>query len=232
MLTADRVAGALVLLKAVDVASRGPAALPAAGWAVVLAGFAAGGAGLLAGRCGRWSWGAVLAGGAGVAVDLPLELVLQHLVLLIGVAAAALVSRDEGERLLLWRVQLGALYGFAALSKLNETFLAGDVLYGAVVAAPFWSTLLPPPPLALLLLAGVGLLLTEVALATSPWVERLRRPGTALAVAFHTATLVLVTGTPVVGLRLVVFGGTAVLLHAASARLLPLGAPVDRAGAR
>jgi len=60
----------------------------------------------------------------------------------------------------------------------------------------------------------------EVSLAVAPWVARLRRPGTALAVAFHSATLMLVTNDPLVGLRLVVFGGTAVLLHAASASLL------------
>lgn len=232
MLSADRVAGALVLVKSVDVVVRGPAHLPGAGWAVVLATFVAGGLGLLVGprstRMNRACWTAVLAGGVGLAVDLPLELRLQHLVLVLGVALAALVSRTEGERLLLWRVQLSALYGVAALAKLNETFLSGDVLSAAVVEAPLWSSLLPVPPLALLLLAGVGLIATEVTLAVTPWVARLRLSGTVLAVAFHGATLLLVTDTPLVGVRLVVFGGTAVLLHAASAGLLRSGAPTAR----
>jgi hypothetical protein len=224
VLTAERVAGALVFVKAVDVATRGPLALPAAARALVLATFVGGGLGLLTGRPGRRWWALVLLGALGVTVDLPLELRLQHLVLVMGVALAALVARDVAERLLLWRVQLSALYGVAALAKLNETYLSGDVVANAVVAAPFWSTLLPPPPLPVLLLAATGLIVTEMVLATGPWVARLRRPTTALAVAFHTATLLLVTNAPVVGLRLVVFGGTAVLLHVACAGLLPWGA--------
>jgi hypothetical protein len=199
VLTAARVAGALVLVKAVDVATRGPLALPAAAWLLVLAAFVAGGLGLLCGRSGRGWWALVLAGAAGVAVDLPLELVLQHLVLLMGVALAAVVARGEGERLLLWRVQLSALYGFAALAKLNETYLSGDVLAGAVVQAPFWSALLPAPPLAGVIVAGIGLVVTELVLAVGPWSPRLRRPATLLAVAFHSATLLLVTNAPVVG---------------------------------
>jgi hypothetical protein len=224
VLSVGRVGGVLVLVKAVDVVARGPVELPAPAWAAVLGLFAGGGAVLLAGPAGRtWSrggWAAVLAGAAGLAVDLPLELLRQHLVLVMGVALIGLVTRDDSERLLLWRVQLSALYGVAALSKLNESFLGGDVLAGAVVAAPAWSSVLAPPPPVVLVLAGVGLIAVEVALAVAPWVARLRRPGTALAVAFHSATLVLVTNDPLVGLRLVVFGGTAVLLHAASASLL------------
>lgn len=220
-LSVGRVGGVLVLVKAGDVALRGPVGLPAPLWAVVLGLFVGGGAVLVAGQgWARGGWSSVLVGAAGLAVDLPLELRRQHLVLLMGVALIGLVTRSLDERLLLWRVQLSALYGVAALSKLNESFLGGDVLAGAVVAAPAWSSVLDPPPPQLLVLAGLALIATEVALAVAPWVARLRRPGTALAVAFHSATLVLVSNDPLVGLRLVVFGGTAVLLHAASARVL------------
>ncbi|MFN2522124.1 MAG: hypothetical protein ABR614_02250 [Mycobacteriales bacterium] len=224
----------LVLLKAVDVAVRGPLALPAGGWVAALAVFVAGGSALLVGPLvrvpARTCWAAVLAGAVGIAVDLPLELRLQHLVLVMGVALAACVSRYEQERLLLWRVQLSALYGTAALAKLNESFLSGDVLAGAVLRAPFWSQLLPAPPLSVLLLAGAALVLTEVALAVTPWVPRLRRAGAGVALAFHSATLLLVSDSPVVGLRLVVFGGTAVLLHATSAGLLPSWSARSRSG--
>lgn len=225
MLSVRRVAGALVLLKAVDAVLRGPVGLPAAAWAVALGLFVGGGVVLAVGPARRaWvrgGWAGTLVGAVGLAVDLPLELRRQHLVLLMGVALIGLVTRSLDERLLLWRVQLSALYGVAALAKLNESFLGGDVLAGAVVAAPAWSSVLDPPPPQVLVLAGLGLIAVEATLAVAPWVARLRRPGTALAVAFHSATLVLVSTDPLVGLRLVVFGGTAVLLHAASARLLP-----------
>ncbi len=226
MLNADRLGGALVLLKAVDVAVRGPVELPAPLWAAALAVWVAGGLGLLSGRATRACWAAVLLAGAGFAVDYPLELRRHHLVLLMAVALGAAVARDRAERLLLWRVELSTLYGVAALAKVNESFLGGDVLARGVVAAPLWSALLPPPPLALLLLAGVALIATEAALAVTPWVPWLRRPGTAVAAVLHGAALLLATTSPLVGLRLLVFGGTAVLLHAASADLLR--APVSR----
>lgn len=242
MLSADRVGGALVLLKAVDVLVRGPVELPIPVWAAALAVWVASGLGLLSGRRPRACWAAVVVAGAAFAVDYPLELRRHHLVLLLAVALGAAVARDHTERLLLWRVELSALYGVAALAKVNESFLGGDVLTRGVVAAPVWSALLPPPPLALLLLAGLALIATEAALAVTPWVGRLRRPGTAVAAVLHGVALLLATTSPLVGLRLLVFGGTAVLLHAASAGLLESGparastarphrrAPRDRAG--
>lgn len=233
MLSADRIVGGLVLLKACDVAVRGPVELPAPLWAAVLALWAAGGLGLLTGpvrlAVARAWWGAVLLAGAGIAVDYPLELYRQHLVLLMAMALGALVARDDRERLLLWRVQLTALYGVAALAKVNESFLGGDVLARAVVAA--WSVLLPPPPALLLILAGIGLVATEATLAVTPWLARLRRPGTLLAAGLHGAALVVVSPAPLVALRLVVFGGTAVLLHAVSAGLVP-ASTAARPGAR
>lgn len=236
MLSADRVAGALVLVKAVDVAARGPFALPTPLWATVLAVWVAGGLALLTGprsrAASRACWGAVLLAGAGFAVDYPLDLRRQHLVLLLAVALGALVARDDAERLLLWRVELSTLYGVAALAKVNESFLGGDVLARGVVAAPLWSALLPPPAPLLLVLAGLALLATEAALAVTPWLPRLRRPGTVAAACFHAAAVPLVATTPLVGLRLVVFGGTAVLLHAVSAGLLRVGSAPAGAHAR
>ena len=227
MLTADRVVGALVLVKAVDVVARGPVELPGPLWLAVLALWLLGGLALVAARgpaAARTGWVAVALGGSGLAVDLPLELWRQHLVLLVAVAIAALVATNLTERLLLWRMQLSVLYGVTAIAKVNESFLGGDVLFGAVVAAPLWSSALPPPPTALLIGAGVALIATELVLAVTPWVARLRRPGTLVAACLHAAAIPLVSTDPLLALRLVVFGGTAVLLHAASARLIPIGA--------
>lgn len=231
MLTADRVLGGLVLLKAVDVALRGPTELSLPLWAALLALWVASAAALVAGgpgsprpaataaRTTRAAWAGVLVAGAGFAVDLPLELRRQHLVLLMGVALVGVVAREDAERLLLWRVQLSALYGVAALAKLNESFLGGGVLAAATAGGPLG---LPPLPLAVLLAAGVGLVAAEALLAVTPWIARLRRLGVAVAVALHGVALLVVGGGPLVTLRLVVFGGTAVLLHAASAGLLPV----------
>ena len=222
MLTADRLLGALVLLKAVDVVLRGPAELPAPLWALAAALLAGGGALLVAGR-GRLGWAAVLAGAVGVVVDLPLELRLQHLVLLGWAALGALVARDMAERLLLWRVLVTSLYGVAALAKLNASYLGGDALALGLVEAPFGTGLLPLPPPALLVVASLGLLAVELLLAATPWVPRLAAPGLAVAAVFHVLAVPLAGVEPVVALRLVVFGGTSLVLLAACTGRLPLG---------
>lgn len=226
MLSADRVAGALVLVKAVDVVARGPQELPAPVWVVVLALWSAAGLALLVGAArGRLWWGLVVLAGAAFAVDYPLDLRRQHLVLLMGMALAATVARTDAERLLLWRAQLSALYGFAAVAKLNESYLGGNVLAGAVFEAPLWSSVLAVPTTSVLVLSGVALIAAEGVLAVTPWVPRWRVAGTALAAAVHVGALLFVSDDPLVALRLVVFGGTAVLLHATSAGLVGVSGP-------
>lgn len=221
-MSADRLLGGLVALKAVDVIARGPLALPAALWLAVLAAWLLGAGALVSGRLlpARAAWALVGLSGIGFAVDLPLELVREHLVLLVAVALVAVVARTTGERLLLVRVQVSTLYGYAALAKVNASFLGGDVLTRAVIEAPAWSTILPPPPTVLLLAAGGAVIATEAALAVSPWVPRLRGPALGVGLVLHTSALVLVGDTPRVALRLVVFGGTAVVLLAVCAGLL------------
>ena len=230
MLTLDRAFGALVLIKAVDVVLRGPQALPPAAWAAALGLWILGGAGLLRGLDTHRCMAAVAIAGAAIAVDFPLELRRQHLVLLLGVAVVGVVARNAAERILLLRVQLTALYGVAALSKLNESYLGGTPLAAATAGGPLGTGL---PPLPLVLAASLVLVAVEVLLAVTPWVARLRVAGTAVAAALHGLALLLVTGGPLVTLRLLVFGGTAVALHAASAGLLQTervrpSAPVPR----
>lgn len=210
MLTLPQILGALVLLKAVDVALRDGALLP-------LALLAAAGLGLLAGRNGRAWWAALLVAGAGLAADLPLDLRRQHLVLLMGVALVGAATADDGERLLLWRLQLTALYAFAALAKLNETFLSGSVLASALDGGP---VPLPRLPLPVLVTFGVLLVAVEALLAVTPWA--LQRLGLLLAAGLHGTALLVVGGGPLVTLRLVVFGGAAVLLHAVAAGAVPV----------
>lgn len=228
VLSADRVVGALVLLKSVDLALRGPGQLPDAVWAVALAGWVAAGLALAAcARVGRTAWCGLLLSGLAIAVDAPLELRRQHLVLLLGTALAAVVARTAGERLQLWRWQLTALYGTATLAKLNESFLGGDVLATALRDGPLPVVLGLPA----LVAAGLAVLAVEAVLAVTPWLARLRRPGTALAAVLHLAAVPLLAGDPLVGLRLVFFGGLAVLLHATSAGLLAVPERAQPVGA-
>lgn len=226
MLTVQRLLGLLVVLKAVDVLGRGPQDLPAPAWAAVLALWTAAGLLLAAGRTARPVWAAVLVAGAGIAVDLPLELRRQHLVLLMGVALAATVAQDDRERLLLWRLQLTVLYAVAALAKLNESFLGGDVLAVALAAGPLGLT----PPAGLLVPVGVALVAVEAALAVWLWRPRRVRLGVGVAAALHLSALAVAAQTPLVGLRLVVFGGTAVVLYAACAQPAPRPAGVRPSG--
>lgn len=220
-----------MLLKAVDVGVRGPGALPGPVWALALALLAGGGLLLLAGRAGWWP---VLVGALAVAADAPLELRRQHLVLLVGLALAAVVARGAGERLLLWRVQLSVLYGVAALAKVNETFLGGDVLALALAAGPLGLR----PPLPVLLGLGVLVVVVEGGLAVAPWRRSWRRPALAVGAVLHGGALLL-ADDGLVALRLVFFGGLAVVLLAVSAGPLAAGpggvsppAPPDRTPGR
>lgn len=222
MLTAGRLLGVLVLLKAVDVGVRGPAA-GAALWVLVVAVLATAG-GLLVAGTDRAGWWVLLLGCALAVAEQPLELRLQHTVLLGWAALGAVVAARDAERLLLWRVLLSALYGVAAVAKLNESYLGGDTLALALTGAPLGSGLLPLPPPAVLITAGVALIAVEVVLAVVPWVPRLHRVGLLVAVAFHVAAVPMAGSSPLVSLRLVVFGGTSlVLLAACTGRLAPSG---------
>lgn len=213
MLTAGRLLGGLVLLKAVDVVARGSVTSRPL-WAAGALLLVAAGATLVAWR-ERPGWALLLAGAVVTAVDAPVELRRQHLVLLALTALAALVARTERERRLLWGVQLSTLYGVAALAKVNEPFLSGTVLAAAVAGAPFGTGLLGLPPLPLVLVAAVGLVLTEVVLAVTPWVRRLHRPGLTVAAGFHALAVPLAGYEPLVALRITVFGGTSLVLLAA-----------------
>lgn len=228
MLTLGRVIALLVAVKAVDVAARGALALPVALWLLSLALLLTGAALLTLGR-ERAGWAGVLAGSVLAAVDFPADLRRQHLVLLAAVAVVSLVARDDGERLLLLRVQVSALYGTAALAKLNASFLGGDVLGLAVRAAPFGTGLLGVPPTPVLLAGSLGLIAVEALLAAAPWWRRLHLPALLIATVFHLVALPLAGVDALVTLRLVVFGGTSLALLCAVTGRLRL-APDHRVG--
>ena len=195
-----------MLLKAVDLVLTDVTPLAVVPWTVA-------GALLLLGRDRAVVWAVLLGSAVGVCVDARVELTWQHTVLLAFVALAALVARDATERLLLWRVQVSVLYGVAALAKVNESFLGGGVLAVSLRDGPLGA--FPGP--SLLVAMSVAVVASEAALAVSPWVARLRRPALLLGVLLHGGALVLLPPAPLVGLRLVFFGGLGVVLLAGSA---------------
>lgn len=161
--------------------------------------------------------GALLALVIGSVLALDLQLYSNHLYLL-GVlvvlmtladagAARSLDARRGGRRsvprwaLVLVKAQVSLVYGFAALSKLNEAFLSGGILSGlmgdGLVPVPDsfirFETMFP------LALAAVA---TEGFLSFGLWLRRARRLAVWCGIAFHVAIALLLVPT----LEFLVFG--------------------------
>lgn len=93
----------------------------------------------------------------------------------------------------LLKFQLSVVYGFAAITKFNVTFLSGSILAslsGAIAIPEAWRIQSVMLPLAL------AAILVEVFLALALWSPRLRGAALALGVAFHTS-IVLTAGSVV-----------------------------------
>lgn len=98
-------------------------------------------------------------------------------------------SRSEGQHdgqqsgvLLLMGVQLSACYLFGALAKVNEWWLAGDVLRESIrLDLPEWAYV----PMA------VVVILTEMAIATGMWLGPARVAALGLGVALHLAIVAI-----------------------------------------
>lgn len=95
------------------------------------------------------------------------------------------------ERALLVRVLIAVVYTFAALSKLNPTFLNGDQLVGILLSRDRFVGLVPTLQAGLGTALAVGALLAEAAIATGLWFERTRRYVIALGVAMHVTFVVV-----------------------------------------
>ncbi len=106
-----------------------------------------------------------------------------------------------GLPVLLLKLQLSAVYLFAALSKINPSFLSGEVLAGyqrgALVSLP--AAWIVPTILGPVAAAAVA---TEALLALGPWIRVLRPLVPAVAVGLHVGITLLVAGF----LGFVVFG--------------------------
>lgn len=124
-----------------------------------------------------------------------------HVMLMAWLAASIGLFTGE-DRLLVLRVQAVVLYFFAALNKVNPTFLAGDII---TENAPW----LPIPQA-----AAVATVVVEFWLAAAVW--RRWRWAVPVAAGFHAAVLVPWLWPPAMFGRFLVFNGLAVLLVAAA----------------
>lgn len=215
--------GLLLLAKAVDIGGRGSdeignaALVTGAVWAVAAISIAV----------DRWVRVAslvIIVLAVFVAVFSDLAMYNQHLYLL-GSICAILAIDVEVEVLLKW--QLTIAYVFAAVTKLNEWFLSGSVVYESAVQRPFWHSVIgTEPPVTLVVAVAIGAVLTETFLAFAFW-TRLRWIALAVGLGFHGGMLVLMSQDMPSALRLGIFGGLMVCLY------LPFFRPeLDRAFGR
>lgn len=203
-------------LPAIEALGTGALAPPIA-W-VIIAAWALWGSAFVLGWHTRAA-GALLALVIGSVIALDLQLYSNHLYLL-GLlivltsvadagAAHSLDARRRGKRsvprwpVVLVKAQVSLVYGFAALSKLNEAFLSGGILSGLVGEG-----LVPVPesfirfetmfPLALAAVAVEGFL------SFGLWLRRTRGPAVWCGIAFHVTIALLLAPT----LEFLVFGLT------------------------
>lgn len=141
----------------------------------------------------------------------------------------AVTGRDD-ERALLLRVQVSVVYGFAAIAKLNPTFLDGDQLRGIFRSRGRWEA-----PVELLeggtgTAVALGALAIEVFLAVALWFPRTRRVAVVVGVVAHVAFIVVASHGPLHDTAfLLVLNGLLVAAYPAFFSPLPRreeGAPV------
>lgn len=145
---------------------------------------------------------------AGVALVLALTYVLlvdeqaygNHLYLLILLTAlvslagfSALEDRVSYWPFFLCKFQISVVYFYGGLSKINDVYLSGTILYGVWGETLFGR--IPDTPETHILFSGLAALsiIFEVALAMALWFERWRKLATIMGIAFH-ATILLTFG--------------------------------------
>lgn len=116
----------------------------------------------------------------------------------------------------LLRVQLTIVYVFAALTKMNETYLSGSELYASMVQHLFWRTVIgvDPSP-AFLIAVSVASIVVETFLAVGLWFARTRMSALVLGVCFHLGLVVFVTDGFDLFVDLAIYGGVMLSLYLA-----------------
>ncbi|MDV7999894.1 HTTM domain-containing protein [Rhodococcus sp. IEGM 1408] len=135
-----------------------------------------------------------------------------HHTYLISVVCAIFVLGLNVPQLL--KLQLAIVYTFAALTKVNETYLSGSELYASMVQHLFWQTVVgvDPEP-AFLIAVSVASIVVEAFLAVGLWFARTRRITLVIGLCFHLSLVVLVTAGFDLFLDLAIYGGVMLSLY-------------------
>lgn len=204
--------GLLCLAKALDVGVRGGSEMDASTAAVIGFVWAAAAVLIIVGRFVRIASAAVIVAALALTFASNFHLFSQHLYVFIAIGVILLLNQSV---VFLLKVQLSIAYGFAALSKLNEAFLSGTVIYDSAVHRPFWEHLIVfDPTSALLIPLSIAAVCTEAFLAIGFWFRATRWVALTIGLGFHTVMLVLMAATPWSLWRLSIFGFLMVLLYA------------------
>ncbi|WP_456599839.1 HTTM domain-containing protein [Blastococcus sp. SYSU DS0616] len=158
----------------------------------------------------RWKVGAFIIAAAGSAIVVAGPLFNHHLYLMV-LVGVILSMFDDRWHVFLLRAQLTIVYAFAAVTKINGTYLSGDVLARATersvllgdVAIPMW----------LLVIASAGAIIVEGGLAVALWFRHTRLPAAALGIAFHVPLVLATTYGWSGGAQLFVYSAMALALY-------------------
>ena len=139
------------------------------------------------------------------------------IMLIIWLALALLIApHRRRDQLVVARILLSTVYTFAALSKLQPSWLMGDNLHYLAASRPQSAWLEPFLVQPWLSLAAVAVVATELWLAIGLWFPRTRLPTAVVGVLLHLTLTILATLDGMVGLlHLVALNGGLVLLYPA-----------------
>lgn len=210
--------GLLCLLKTYDLYVRLPRVLDSTDAAIIVVVWAVSALAVtIGGIITRPALMSLIASGAATFLYTGLRIYNHHMSLLLLVAAIFLLFRRDEQRLLL-KVQLSIVYAFAALTKMNASWISGASLELNMLRRPLARSLglnsIDPDVLLLTLPAvAVAVVAIEAWLAVGLWWERTRGWTAAVGVLFHAAMVPLMAANAVQTVRLVVFSGATMMLY-------------------
>jgi hypothetical protein len=114
----------------------------------------------------------------------------------------------------LLKIQLTIVYAFAALTKINETYLSGSELYSSMVQAAVWQAVFrdDPSPKFLMIVSAASIVV-EAFLAVALWFARTRGIALVVGLCFHAGLVIAVTGGFDLFADLSIYGGLILALY-------------------
>lgn len=136
----------------------------------------------------------------------------------------AVAPRRQHDQLILARILLSTVYLFAALSKIQPSWLRGDDLQKLAASRPQAAWLEPFLVQPWIVLAAAAVIMTEFGLAVALWFPRTRLLAAAAGILLHITLTILATLGGMPGLlHLVALNGGLVLLYPAFWQPLSVG---------